>query len=279
MSKIRIATWNINSIRIRLELLAEVIRNNNIDIILLQETKCQDREFPVSAMTSMKMNSTFVGQKSYNGVAILSKHPLDVVTKELPLYYFEKEDEEARYVEAMVTFEKKIIRVASVYVPMGGSTLEAGEKLEDSKRFRYKLNFYKRLQARILELKQETNDFQDEYIVFGGDLNVAQEEIDLSHPKENDGGVGFHPLEREALREIRKCGLEDSFRAKFPTAKQYTWWDYRTRAFSRNIGWRLDYLLSSPNVLSGMKECFVDMKTRAKEKTSDHAPSIIEFEV
>lgn len=279
MSKIRIATWNINSIRVRLGLLDETIKNNNIDIILLQETKCQDREFPLSAMTSMKLNSVFKGQKSYNGVAILSKYPIDIVMTELPLYGLEKKDEEARYVEAIITVEKKIIRVASVYVPMGGSVLEENERLEDSGRFIYKLNFYKRLQTRILELKQETNNFQDEYVVFGGDLNVAQEEIDLSYPKENYGDVGFHPLERESLREIRKCGLEDSFRIKFPTTKQYTWWDYRTRAFSRNVGWRLDYLLSSPNVLSGMKECFVDVRTRAKEKTSDHAPSVIEFEI
>ena len=277
--KVRVATWNINSIRIRLELLKSVIETNKIDIILLQETKCQDNDFPISAIQSMGMNYLYKGQKSYNGVAILSKYPLDLEMKELPLYEFQDIDEEARYIEAIATINGKIVRVASIYVPMGGSVLRDGEILEESERFNYKLNFYKRMQQRIEEVKKDTNNFEDEYIIFAGDLNVAQEEIDLSHPKANDGGVGFHPLERQALRDIRKVGLDDIFRLKYPKIQQFTWWDYRTGAFNRNVGWRLDYLLCSNNVFKNLTECYVDMKTRGKPKTSDHAPSVIEFEV
>ena len=277
--KVRVATWNINSIRIRLELLKSVIGTNKIDIILLQETKCQDNDFPISVINSIKWNVIFKGQKSYNGVAILSKYPLDLEMKELPLYDFQNTDEEARYIEAIATINGKIVRVASIYVPMGGSVLRDGETLEESERFNYKLNFYKRMQQRIEEVKKDTNNFEDEYIIFAGDLNVAQEEIDLSHPKANDGGVGFHPLERQALRDIRKVGLDDVFRLKYPKVQQFTWWDYRTGAFNRNVGWRLDYLLCSNNVFKNLTECYVDMKTRGKPKTSDHAPSVIEFEV
>lgn len=278
-SKVRLATWNINSIRIRLELLKQVIKNNNLDIILLQETKCQDSDFPYSEIQSFGMNYVYNGQKSYNGVAILSKYPIDLEMSNLPLYDLEEKDDEARYIEAILTINNKILRVASVYVPMGGSALQPGETLEESARFNYKLNFYKRLQQRIEEIKQSTNNFADEFVLFAGDLNVAQEEIDLSHPKENDGGVGFHPLERHALKDIKSVGLDDAFRKLHPTEQQFSWWDYRTKAFDRNVGWRLDYLLCSQNILLNTIKCYVDMETRAKPKTSDHAPTIIEFEI
>lgn len=277
--KVRVATWNINSIRIRLELLKSVIENNKLDIILLQETKCQESDFPASAIQSMGMNYVYKGQKSYNGVAILSKFPIDIEATELDLFNLQDVDTEARYVEGVITINGKILRVASVYVPMGGSALQENETLEESERFKYKLNFYKRLQTRIKELKEATNDFRDEYVIFAGDLNVAQEEIDLSHPKANDGNVGFHPMERQSLRDIRNVGLEDIFRVKYPNTQQFTWWDYRTGAFNRNVGWRLDYLLCSKNIIDNTSECYVDMQTRAKPKTSDHAPSVIEFEI
>ena len=270
-----IATWNINSIRIRLELLAETIKNNNIDVLMLQETKCQDKDFPETAISEMGMNYTYKGQKSYNGVAILSKFPLDLEMTELPLYSLQDKDDEARYIEATTTIEGKIYRFASVYVPMGGSILEPGQTLEESSRFQYKLNFYKRLQYRLDEIKANSDNFTDEYVIFGGDFNVAQEAIDLAHPKENEGGVGFHPLERQALRDMRSVGVKDVFRELHPNDIQYTWWDYRTRAFERNVGWRLDYLFASPNLLSHIRSCEVDMQTRAKQKTSDHACSKI----
>ena len=276
---VRIATWNINSIRVRLELLKSVISSNNIDVILLQETKCQNCDFPISEVQSMGMNCLYNGQKSYNGVAILSKYPLELEFDALPLYNLQDNDDEVRYIEAITTIDGKIIRIASIYVPMGGSVLKPNEKLEDSARFRYKLNFYKRLKKRIEELKHDTSNFQDEYLIFAGDMNVAQEEIDLSHPKANDGNVGFHPYERQALRDIRAVGLEDAFRVMHPFDRQYSWWDYRTRAFERDVGWRLDYLLASQNVITNSKKCFVDMKTRAQQRTSDHAPNIIEFEI
>ena len=277
--KIRIATWNINSVRVRLELLKSVIENNNIDAILLQETKCQDVDFPASAIQSMGLNYVFKGQKTYNGVAILSKYPIELEIDKLPLYNLKQVDEEARYIEAIINVNKKIVRLASVYVPNGASVLQNGETLEQSERFNYKLNFYERMKTRIDEVKKNSDNFKDEYVIFAGDLNVAQEEIDLHNPKLNDGNVCFHPLERKSLREIRSLGLEDAFRIKYPDKKQYTWWDYKTRGFDRNVGWRLDYMLCSQNVIDNITNIYVDMDVRGQQKTSDHAPTILEFEV
>ena len=279
MSKITIATWNINSIRIRLNLLKDLLKNNNIDIILLQETKCQDCDFPLSQISSFGYNCVFTGQKSYNGVAVLSKTQIEIELQELPLYNIQNTDEEKRYIECTTTFNKKIVHLASVYVPMGGSILQPNQTLEESDRFLYKINFYKRIQQRINEIKNQTNNFQDEFVIFGGDFNVAQEEIDLSHPKQNAGCVGFHIKERTSLKEIRKTGLEDVFRKIHPNKQQFTWWDYRTKAFNRNVGWRLDYLLCSNNVIQPTTKCFVDLKTRSQIKTSDHAPLILEFNI
>ncbi len=277
MHSVRIGTWNINSIRVRLEMLKEVIERNNLDILLLQEIKCCDDVFPLSYIQSLGINCVFTGQKSYNGVAILSKYPIEVVMKELPMIELAIEDNEKRYIEGIISVKGKIIRVASVYVPQGASVLHFGETLEDSERFKYKLNFLNRLKARIEEIKKETNNFIDEYVIIAGDFNVAQDEIDLHNPKLNDGKICFHPLERELLRGIKKIGLEDSFRKKHPETKQYTWWDYKTRGFDRDVGWRLDYMLSSRNIIDNMKDIYVDIKTRAKPKTSDHAPSVLEF--
>ena len=110
-------------------------------------------------------------------------------------------------------------------------------------------------------------------------LEMSQEEIDLTHPKANEGGVGFHIQERNCLRDIKKCGLDDVFRKTHPNKQQFTWWDYRTKAFDRNIGWRLDYLLCSQNVINSAINCFVDLKTRSQQKTSDHAPLVLEFNI
>lgn len=277
MNSVRIGTWNINSIRVRLEMLKEVVEQNNLDVLLLQETKCCDDVFPLSYIQSIGLNCIFTGQKSYNGVAILSKYPIELEIKELPIIEGITQDDEKRYIEGIVCIDGKIIRIVSVYVPQGASALHFGETLEESGRFKYKLNFLRRLQTRIEQIKKDTNNFTDEYVLVAGDFNIAQDEIDLHNPKANNGKVCFHPLERELLRGIKKIGLEDSFRKKHPETKQYTWWDYKTRGFDRDVGWRLDYMLSSKNVIENIKEVYVDIKTRAKPKTSDHAPSVLEF--
>jgi exodeoxyribonuclease-3 len=271
--KIKIATWNINSIRVRIDMLIELVKKERIDVILLQETKCQDKDFPFAQIVSAGLNYKIIGQKSYNGVAILSKFPLETELANLPLYNLWDEDNESRYIECTFTFNNRFFRVSSIYVPNGQSTLNPGEKLEDSERFRYKVNFYKRLEQRIKEL---SSSLQDEYIIFAGDFNVAKEAEDLFNPKDNEGKVGFHPMERNSITKL-ETNLKDCFRILHPKDIAYTWWDYRTFAFKRNLGWRIDYILASPLVQKNLKKCYVDLNTRSLEKTSDHAPVIIEI--
>ena len=274
---INIATWNVNSIRTRLNILGELIKSQNIDVLLLQEIKCQDKDFPHSEILSLGMNYLTFGQKSYNGVAILSKFPLELELKHLPLYDLNatEEDSEARYIEATFTANEKFFRVASIYVPMGGSELNIDEKLENSKRFLYKINFYKRLQKRILEITK-FGALKDEYVILGGDFNVAKNEIDLHSPKTAFGDVGFHPMEIKELENIIALGLKDTFRILHPDKKnEYTWWDYRTKAFDRNLGWRLDYMLCNENVINHLDKCYTDIEIKKIEKNSDHAPVIV----
>jgi exodeoxyribonuclease-3 len=224
------ATWNVNSIRARENQLKEVILKNKIDVLMLQETKVQDHHFPVELYESLGYNISFVGQKSYNGVAILSKIPFESYNLNLPLFKIETEDLEARYLEVSITFAGKLITFASVYVPNGQSELLKNEKLEESKRFVYKINFFKRLQERL----KTSFNLKEEYLIFGGDYNVANEAIDLFNPKANEGGVGFHIYERNNLKEIISLGLKDAFRHFHPNKVAYSWWDYRTKAFDRD---------------------------------------------
>ena len=274
--KIKIASWNINSIRLRIGLVNNWLKHNDIDILLLQETKCVDELFPVMDFTMEGYNAIFTGQKSYNGVAILSKYPIETEQIKLPLYHFDSIDEEARYIEGVCTINNKIIRVASVYVPNGSSALQKGEKLEDSKRFVYKLNFYKRLQQRMSEIKN-----YDEFIIVGGDANVARAEIDLHSPKTAEGGVGFHKLERNAFENILSAGYTEIFRHQHPTVQEYSWWDYRRNGWQNNKGWRIDYLLLNEFTLQNSLSITsaIDKSTRSISQTSDHVPVLVEIEI
>lgn len=264
-SNLCFATWNVNSIRAREQQMVDVLSNSNIDVLMLQETKVQDHQFPIELYESLGYNVVFNGQKSYNGVAILSKIPFDGHVKDLPLYDIENQDKEARYIEASIVFQDKFITFASVYVPNGQSVLLQNESLEESQRFIYKLNFLKRLKTRI----QENFDINNDYYIFGGDYNIANEAIDLSNPKANEGGVGFHLYERNALKEIISLA-KDAFRFFHPNEKQFSWWDYKTKGFERDVGWRLDYLLCSNKVMEYLDNCFILKDARGMQKPSDH---------
>ena len=265
---VKIATWNVNSVRARMSALQNWISQNSSDIILLQETKCTDENFPISDINNLGYNVEIFGQKSYNGVAILSKYPIYVELYQLPLYDEQIEDNEARYIEAIIEVNNSIFRVASIYVPNGSSTLMSSEKLEDSKRFKYKMSFFRRLTKRV----QEVLKFEDEYVVFGGDYNVALQEIDLHNPDTAAGGVGFHQDEINHLQTIIDLGLVDSYRFKYPDTVAYSWWDYRRNRWADNKGWRIDYLLSSQNIINNTFDCTIHKNTRGVEKASDHVP-------
>lgn len=274
MAKIKIASFNVNSIKARLPRFIEWVKISKPDVILLQELKCLENDFPFEAMLDEGYNSAVSGQKSYNGVAILSKYKIDDVVKNLPMLEGEI-DEQARYIEGVICVENQAIRVASIYVPNGGGDLNDGEKLEDSKKFLYKLDFFDRLKSHFANLLKF-----DEIQVFGGDFNVGVEEIDVFNPKSLAQTVCFHDLERQKFRSIINLGLIDSFRAKNPQDQQFSWWDYRGGSYQHNKGLRIDYLLTSPKASDKIIAATIqDKGVRDQEKASDHCPVCLEIEV
>ena len=270
---IKIATFNVNSVKARLPRLLEWLKSSNPDIVCLQELKCEESTFPFEALLDAGYNSAVFGQKTYNGVAILSKYKIEDVVKGLPDLDANSaidggEDLQARYIEAVISFKGGALRIASVYVPNGGGDLNEGEKVEDSKKFIYKIKFLQRLRAHIANISH-----YDEIQIFGGDYNVACETIDIFDPKKFDGQILFHPQERQKFREILNGGLIDSYRAKYPHNQAFSWWDYRGNSYTQNKGARIDYLLISPNCADKIIDCDIeDKNVRDQEKASDHCP-------
>ena len=260
---LKISSFNVNSINARLPRLLAWLKNSNPDIVLLQELKCLENNFPFEAMLDAGYNSAVYGQKSYNGVAILSKYKIEDVVKG-----FGDEDVQARYIEAVISVKNSAIRVASVYVPNGGGELAANEKLEDSTKFRYKLEFFDKLKNHFAKILT-----YDEVQIFGGDFNVAAEEIDVYDPKSLAGTVCFHPLERQKFRNLLNLGLSDSYREMNNKTQAFSWWDYRGNSWQYNKGMRIDYLLCSPLAQDIAIEAKIEDKgVRDQEKASDHCP-------
>jgi len=274
MTKIKIATFNVNSIKARLPRLLEWLKNSNPDIVLLQELKCLEDGFPFEALFDVGYNAVVAGQKSYNGVAILSKSKIEDVVKGLPELGGDP-DEQARYIEGLITIQGKVLRVSSIYVPNGGGDLMPGETLESSKKFTYKLHFFERLHAHFSKLLRE-----DEIQIFGGDFNVAVDEIDVFDAKYLNGTVCFHPLERQHFRTILNLGLVDSYRAKMPQSQCFSWYDYRAGSWQNGKGMRIDYLLTSPLAADKIVAAAVEDKgVRDQEKASDHCPCVVEIDL
>jgi exodeoxyribonuclease III len=272
MTKIKISSFNVNSVKARLPRLLEWLKISNPDIVLLQELKCIESEFPFEALLDAGYNAAVSGQKSYNGVAILSKFKIEDVVKTLPTLG-ESSDEQARYIEGVISIANQAIRVASIYVPNGGGEILENQTLETTPKFLYKLNFFKRLKAHFSSLL-DYNEIQ----IFGGDYNVAVEEIDVFDPKSLEGAVCFHPLERQDFRAILNLGLIDSYRAKNSHNQAFSWWDYRSGAWQHNKGLRIDYLLVSPKAADKVQIATIEDKgVRDQDKASDHCPVCVEL--
>jgi len=248
----KIATWNVNSIRQRVEAVGQWITENACDVLLLQETKCQDHQFPFSFFEDIGYNIAHFGQKTFNGVAILSKSPLEDITLGMPTF---RDDVQSRYIEAFTGG----MRVVSVYVPNGQ---EVG-----SEKFLYKLNFLEKLKEHFATLSS-----YDEQIIIGGDYNIAPRDIDVHDPKAWEGYVLCSPQERAAFQALLDEGFVDAFRTLNPEDQGFSWWDYRSGGFRKNDGLRIDHLLASRNTLPHIKVCGVDKSPRGLEKPSDHTP-------
>jgi len=255
---ITVATWNVNSLRTRLEPFKKWINERDPDVILLQEIKCQEEHFPREEIEDLGYNISLLGQKSYNGFAILSKSPVEDVVYGLPSF---QEDEQARYIEAFVNG----VRVASVYVPNGQ---EVG-----SDKFAYKMAFLKALQAHGNDLLK-----QNEPLVIAGDYNIAPFISDGHSPERfKEDRILCSLQEREALRTLYNSGFIDGFRLKHPSFLPknqglFSWWDYRSGSYQNNKGYLIDHFLLSPKAADLLQDAGIDPETRSEERPSDHAP-------
>ncbi len=249
---IKIASWNVNSVKARLEHLVRWLGNFTPDIVLLQETKGVEEAFPYLEIGDLGYNAAVSGQKTYNGVAILSKFPIDLDHTALP---GDETDGQARYIEG----ETGGIRVASVYLPNGNPA--PGEKYD------YKLRWMERLNAHAGSLLKT-----DDAFVLGGDYNVIPEPGDVYDPESWRDDALFRTETRAAYRTLIYLGLTDAYRAKTKERGRYTWWDYRRGAWPKDQGARIDHLLLSPQAADRLEASGIDREPRGWEKTSDHTP-------
>jgi exodeoxyribonuclease III len=250
---VKIAAWNVNSIRARLPVALDWLDQARPDVALLQETKVTPEQFPAEPFEERGYNVVARGEAGgRNGVAILARRPIEDVRERLP---GDDGDLEARYVEAVVD----CVRVASVYVPNGTAL--------GSDRFAYKLAFFDRLRAHVQDLLEF-----EEPLVIGGDYNAAPFPIDVYDPQALDGTICYHPAERAKFRALLHLGLYDGFRIVEPRTRAYSWWDYQGRSYRANQGLRIDHLLLSAQATDRLETCAIDPAPRAAKAPSDHAP-------
>jgi exodeoxyribonuclease-3 len=249
---VKLATWNINSIRMRIDRLTAWLASEQPDVLCLQETKVEDAAFPLAALEKAGYHTAIFGQKSYNGVAIASREPIANVVRGLG---DNVADEEARLI-AGTTFG---LRVVCVYVPNGGELT--------SEKFPYKLGWYRRLRAFVEREAQRD-------LVVAGDYNVTADDRDVCDPVKWAGHIHCSEPERAALADLVGVPLVDVFRKLHPDGGVYSWWDYRGVAFFKNQGLRIDHILATPSVAERVTACTIDRNARKGQDASDHAPVI-----
>ncbi|HEY7665495.1 MAG TPA: exodeoxyribonuclease III [Xanthobacteraceae bacterium] len=251
-----IATWNINSIKQRMDNLTAWLAERRPDVVCLQETKCPDDAFPREPLEALGYNVVAHGQKAFNGVAVLSKFPLDEATPRLP---GDDDDLHARFLETVISTREGVVRVASAYLPNGNPP--------DTDKYVYKINWMERLIHYVSERLP-----LEEPLVLAGDFNVIPSEQDARHPARWIGDALFLPRTREKFRALCNLGLTDAVRAGSDGPGPYTFWDYQAGAWQKNDGIRIDHLLLSPQAADRLTAVGVDRHVRAWEKPSDHVP-------
>jgi exodeoxyribonuclease III len=257
---VRIATWNVNSLRIRLPHLLDWLRSREPDVMCLQETKTEDHDFPLAEIQAAGYQAVYCGQKAYNGVAILARTALTDVQHGIPNF----PDDPKRVIAATVDARSGPLRLLCLYAPNG--------EAPGTEKYAYKLRWYQALAAWLVpELERRPR------LAVLGDLNIAPEPRDVHDPKRWEGKIHFSEPERAAFREVLKVGLRDAFRLFDQPEKQFTWWDYRLNAFQRGWGLRIDHILLSPELAGLCKACGIDTEPRKRERPSDHAPVIADL--
>ena len=254
----KLATWNVNSITARLPLVLKWLESTRVDVLCLQETKTVDEKFPAQAFADIGYEAAAYGQRTYNGVAILSRSPAQDVQRGFP------DDDETAHARLLAATVEGV-RVVNVYIPNGAFV--------GSDKFFFKLDWMRRLRAFFDESYKKK-----ERVLLCGDFNVAPEERDVHDPKQWQGKILFSRREREALSEIKDWGFEDVFRLHTEEGGHFSWWDYRAGSFRRNAGLRIDHIWTSEKLAADCKASWIDKEPRTWERHSDHTPVVAEFE-
>ena len=254
----RIATWNVNSLRVRLPQVLDWLAEARPDVLALQETKLQDEQFPHAELRAAGYHAECSGQKTYNGVAVLTREPARDVLRDIPGL-----DDAQRRILGLTCGE---VRVLNLYVPNGESV--------GSDKYQYKLQWLAAI-TRFIEAELVRHP----RLVVLGDFNIAPAPLDVHDPAAWDGQVLFSAAEREAFARLLAAGLCDTLRRLHPDEPGYTWWDYRMAAFRRNLGLRIDHILASAPLCWRCRDCRVDRTPRGRERPSDHAPVIADFDL
>jgi len=259
----RIATWNVNSIKQRLEAVTTWLGDAEPDVVCLQEIKCTDEAFPREAFLDCGYNALVHGQKGFNGVAILSRRPVEDAWTGLP---GDDEDTHSRYIEGVISTADGVVRVASIYLPNGNPS--------DSPKYPYKLAWMDRLIAHARDRLA-----LEEPLVLAGDYNVIADERDVYDPASWTDDALFRPETRAQFRRLLDLGLTDALRACSDEAGLYTFWDYQAGAWQRNKGLHIDHLLLSPEAADRLAAVHIDKAVRAREKPSDHVPVVVDLAI
>jgi len=253
---VKIATWNVNSLRVRLPHLLDWLARQAPDVACLQETKCEDATFPAAELAAAGYHALHHGQRTYNGVAILTREPAVECGRGIPAF----EDAQSRVIAA----DYRGVRIVSVYVPNGQAV--------GSEKYQYKMRWF---EALVEWLRDELAAHPR--ILVAGDYNVAPEDRDVHDPAAWEGKVHVSAAEREALQRVIALGFKDAFRLFEQPEGSFSWWDYRLNAFRRKMGLRIDHVLLSPALAAEAKACTIDVEPRRLERPSDHAPVICEL--
>jgi exodeoxyribonuclease III len=260
----KIATWNVNSIRTRLTHVTDWLTTNPIELLCVQETKVVDELFPHEAIQSIGYHAAAFGQKSYNGVALISRSPLELVDRGfgaiLPAEIVGDLDDQKRVISTVIDG----VRVVNLYVPNGSAV--------DSEKYVYKLRWLKVLREYLAVLLARSPS-----LLVCGDFNIALEDIDIHNPKDREKQVMATDVERAALRQVLELGLSDVFRKFTTEGGHFSWWDYRSAGFRRNAGWRIDHHYLTLDLYDRAISCVIDRAPRELEQPSDHTPVIVEI--
>lgn len=254
----KIATWNVNSLKVRLPHVLQWLDSENPDVLALQETKTIDENFPVEEINNAGYQVSFIGQKTYNGVATICKSSIKTIATEIPDY-----DDVQRRVLAVNTSD---VTVLNLYIPNGSEV--------DSEKYHYKLEWFSKLHPFIKQLKKE-----NDRLIILGDFNIAPEDQDVHDPEAWQGSVLVSPAEREEFKKLLAHGMKDCFRLFGQEEKSFSWWDYRAAAFRRDRGLRIDHILASESLSDSCCSCYIDKEPRKLERPSDHTPVVAEFKL